>query len=92
MEILWTETALKTYLVVIDYLFEHWSLKEITSFENKVETLLDKILIHNELCPISKSYNFRKCIIDSNNSMVYFVNKNQIIIVTFIDNRSINSY
>ena len=37
MEIIWSETALKTYLKVIDYLFEKWTIKESNVFETKVD-------------------------------------------------------
>lgn len=49
MEIVWSETALNSYLSTIDYLFEKWSLKEIINFENKVDNLLEHILANNDL-------------------------------------------
>ena len=42
MEIVWSETSLETFFKVIDYLFEHWTLKEIKTFETKVDKLLEK--------------------------------------------------
>jgi hypothetical protein len=37
MEIVWSETALETFFGVVDYLFEHWSIKEIEIFEKNVD-------------------------------------------------------
>lgn len=54
MEIVWSDTALKSYLGTIDYLFEKWSLKEIDNFENKVANLLENILANNDLFLESK--------------------------------------
>lgn len=70
MEIVWSETALETFLRVIDYLFDNWSKIEINKFDEDVDNLLEKIVVHNELCPESKLNGYRKCIIDEYNSLV----------------------
>nr|WP_315151852.1 hypothetical protein [uncultured Flavobacterium sp.] len=88
MEIVWSETSLETFFKVIDYLFEHWTLKEIQKFETSVDELLEKISINNELCPQSKILGYRKCIIDTQNALVYSIISNKIFLVTFIDTRS----
>ena len=92
MEIVWSETALETFFRVVDYLFEHWSIKEIETFEKNVDSLLEKIETNNELCPESNLYGYRKCVIDEHNSLVYSIVNNTIFLVTFIDNRSQNIY
>lgn len=33
METVWSEEILRNYLGVLDYLFEHWSVKEIESLK-----------------------------------------------------------
>ena len=88
MEIIWSETALETYLKVIDYLFEKWTIKEINNFETKVDTLLDKILNFDQFCPKSKILDYKKCSIDANNSVVYTLVNNNVLLITFLDNRS----
>jgi plasmid stabilization system protein ParE len=90
MEVVWSETALETFFKVVDYLFENWSVKEIETFENNVDDLLEKLKTHNQLCPQSNLYGYRKCVIDQNNSLVYSLinNTDTIFLVTFIDNRS----
>lgn len=92
MEIVWSETALNSFLGTIDYLFEKWSLKKINNFELKVDRLLENILANNELCPESKIFGYRKCSIDGINSLVYLIVNNTLFLVTFLDNRSSNLF
>jgi plasmid stabilization system protein ParE len=92
IEVVWTDTALETYLKVIDFLFDFWSNKEVKTFEKKVDNLIQNIVSFNQLCPESKLLGYRKCIIDKHNSLIYHVIKNKLILVTFIDNRSQHSY
>jgi plasmid stabilization system protein ParE len=92
MEVVWTETALETYLNVIDYLFDYWTLKEIESFEIDVDKLIDRIATFKQICPESKLFEYRKCVIDEYNSMVYHIINNKLLLVTFVDNRSDNIY
>ncbi len=92
MEIIWSETALKTYLKVIDYLFEKWTIKESNVFETKVDNLLNKIQKFNQFCPESKILGYKKCAIDANNSVIYTLSNNNILLVTFLDNRGSNIF
>lgn len=43
IEVVWSETAIQTYLRIVDYLFIEWTRKEINEFEKDVESLLAKI-------------------------------------------------
>jgi len=92
MEIVWSETALETFLKVIDYLSDHWTAKQVKSFDENVETLLQSLTSQHHICPESKIYGFRKCVIDPYNSLVYYVSKDTIFLVTFLDNRSLHDY
>ena len=92
MEIIWSETAIETYLKVVDYLFEKWSITEINVFENKVDNLLNKIQKFNQFCPESKILGYKKCTIDANNSVIYTLSNNKILLITFLDNRSSNIF
>ncbi|TRX38103.1 hypothetical protein FNW52_04160 [Flavobacterium sp. ZT3R18] len=92
MEIVWSKTSLETFFKVVDYLFEHWTLTEIESFEKNVDDLLEKISVNIELCPQSKIFGYRKCIIDNQNALVYSIINNKISLVTFIDTRSQSIY
>ena len=92
MEIVWTETALETFFKVVDYLYIHWSNKEIETFEYNVDDLIERIASFNQICPESKLFGYRKCIIDEHNSLIYHVVNNILLLVTFIDNRSQHSF
>jgi plasmid stabilization system protein ParE len=92
MEIVWSETALETFYKIIDYLFDNWTEKEIVNFDNNVEALIQRIASHNQICPESKLFSYRKCIIDKHNSLVYHIVNNKLFLITFLDNRSLHFY
>jgi len=92
MEVVWTEVALETFFKVVDYLYDHWSNKEIETFEKNVDELIEKIASFNQICPESKLFGYRKCVIDEHNSLIYYVENNTLLLVTFIDNRSKHSF
>ena len=43
MEVIWTDTALETYLAVAGYLLDYWNNKELETFELKVNQLIERI-------------------------------------------------
>lgn len=92
MEIVWTETALETFFKVIDYLSDNWTNIEIETFDDNVNELIDRIATFNQICPESKLFNYRKCVIDEQNSMIYHIINKKLLIVTFVDDRSQHSY
>lgn len=92
MEIVWSETAIETFFKVIDYLYDNWSEKEIQAFDDAVENLIQNIANHNQICPESRLFGYRKCVVDPNNSLVYHITNNTVFLVTFLDNRSSNIY
>ncbi|MFN8267159.1 MAG: type II toxin-antitoxin system RelE/ParE family toxin [Chitinophagales bacterium] len=91
-EIVWSETALKTYLNIIDYLFIEWTQKEIITFETEVDTLLGHITSNNYLCKPSKISPYRKCIINKHTTLIYTVKNNVVYLITFLHNKSNHSY
>ena len=92
MEIVWSETAIETFFKVIDYLTEHWTEKQVVNFDISVEKLLQRLASHQHICPESKIFGYRKCVIDQYNSLVYYTSNNKIFLVTFLDNRSLHDY
>ena len=92
MDVVWSETAIETFLKVIDYLFEHWTDKEIQAFDDNVEALIQRIATHNQICPESKLLGYRKCVINSNNSLVYYITNKTLFLVTFLHNKSEHSF
>ena len=92
MTIIWSQTALETYLQIIDYPFEEWTEREVDKFQNKVSDLLERISSHNHICPVSKLLNYHKCLVVKQNSLIYTIQNNNIVLVTFIDNRAIHPF
>ena len=92
MEIVWSDETLKNYFKVLDYLFDNWSLNEIENFENNFDGLIERIKTNKEICPKSKIINFRKCLIDKNNSLIYQEVNGKIFLISLIDNRSSHQY
>lgn len=88
MKIIWSATAKRNFRRVVDYLYEEWSEKEVLNFKENVRALIEKISNHHALCPQSKFSNLRKCLIDKNNSLIYWFDSHSIFIVTLTDNRS----
>ena len=92
MEIVWSYEVLESYFKVIDYLLVNWTSKSIEKFENNFDELLERLSNHKEICPKSKLLNYRKFIIDKNNSLIYQEINDKIFLVTLINNSSSHSY
>lgn len=92
IKVIWSTTAKRNFKNTVDYLFENWTIREVENFRDKVEILILNISKNHSLCPKSNFYNLRKCKIDRNNSLIYFVEKQTIFIVTIINSRSLHPY
>ncbi|WP_411811105.1 type II toxin-antitoxin system RelE/ParE family toxin [Chryseobacterium scophthalmum] len=92
MEVVWSEEVLRNYFRVLDYLLENWSVREIENFESRFDDLILRLQNHKEICPISLLLNYRKCLIDKNNSLIYQEINNKIFLVAIIDNKSSHQY
>lgn len=92
MKIIWSATAKRNFRKVLDYLYEEWTEKEVLKFQKNVQSLIENISKNNSICPLSKISDLRKCLIDKNNSLVYWSDSQIIYIVTLIDNRSSHQY
>jgi mRNA-degrading endonuclease YafQ of YafQ-DinJ toxin-antitoxin module len=91
--IYWSPLAEETYLKTLSQILEHWSLKEAEDFEAKVNSLLEKLKVHKQLCPSSgKQKDLRRCIITPQTSLIYQIKNNTIELVAFFDNRSNHKY
>lgn len=90
IEIIWSPFAEESYLRILTYILENWNIKEAHDFENKVESLLERLKIHKHLCPASKiQINLRRCVITPQTSLIYQLKNDHIIeLVAFFDNRS----
>ena len=88
--VIWSKRGKDTYFLVLDYLIENWSEREVTQFINRVELVIKTIGRNPQMFPASSHYkNIRKALIDKNNSLFYTIDsyKNRLILLTFYDNR-----
>ena len=89
----WSPLAEETYLKTLSSILERWTVKEAEDFENKVESLLEKLKTQKRLCPPSaKQKSLRRCVIAPQTSLVYQIKENIIELVSFFDNRSEHLY
>ena len=92
MSIIWSEQAKISYEKIIDNLIEKWNTNIAFNFENLTNEILDKLKTSKKLCPSSKQSQLRKCVIHKNISLIYRIEKSNIELITFIDNRSEHQY
>ena len=92
MKIVWSVTAIETYLHIVDYIYFKWTKKEVNNFRQLVDQLLEKLTINNQLCPPSKLLNYRKCVVSKQTSLIYYIQNDAIYLVTFIDNRALHDF
>lgn len=92
MIIVWSEEARLSYFKIIDYLIINWNINIILEFETKINKLLDHLKNYEDFCPLSKKQKLRRCVIHKNTSLIYKINKNQIELITFIDNSTNHKY
>ena len=92
MEIVWSDETLQNYFGVLDYLLENWTIKQVEKFENSFDALIERLKSNKEICPKSKFLNYRICVIDEYNSLIYQEVNHIIFLITIIDNRSLNNY
>tara|TARA_R110002051_G_C8641043_1_gene486168 strand:- start:53 stop:334 length:282 start_codon:yes stop_codon:yes gene_type:complete len=89
VEIIWSIASEKSYLTIIEQLFEKWEIKFVEKFESQVNQLLDNITNHNHICPKSYILDLHKCVVNKHISLIYRVSKKgNIEIVLLIFNKS----
>ncbi len=92
MKIIWSEQAKKSYEKTIDNLLERWTIDIVFKFENLTNNTLDNLKKNKNFCPKSQQTQLRKCVIHKNISLIYRIEKSNIELITFIDNRSEHQY
>lgn len=89
MEIIWSEKAQKSYLTVIDQVFEKWGIQVVEKLESQINNLIDRIVNYNHICPKSNLIDLHRCVVNKHISLIYRVSKiNQIEIILLIFNQS----
>jgi len=92
MKIIWSEQAKKSYEKTIDNLLERWTIDIVLKFENLTNSTLDNLKKNKFFCSKSQQTQLRKCVIHKNISLIYRIEKSNIELITFIDNRSEHQY
>lgn len=90
MNIVWTENALRSYFVILEYLQNEWGNQVIQDFVFKTESVLSQIRLYPKMYESSESYkNVRKAFITKHNLMVYKIKprKKEIELLIFWDTR-----
>lgn len=92
-QIIWSPLARQTYLDILTFTIEQWSLETALELDEEVTTLLDKLIEFHHLCPPSiQQPDLYKCTITKQTSMVYEVKDDTIQLIAFFDNRSDHPY
>jgi len=88
LNLIWSPIAEVEYLNILKYIIKNWSVNDADNFDDKTNSLIEKITTNHKLCPKSNLANFRKCVVTSQTSMIYRLNSNSIEIISFISNYS----
>ena len=92
LNIIWSPVAEIEYLKILKHIIENWSVNDANNFDNKTNSLINKIATNHKLCPKSEIADYRKCVVTLQTSLVYRINSNSIEIISFISNYSNHQY
>ncbi len=90
MKIIWTENALKSYFIILEYLQSEWGDKVLQNFVLKTEHILTQVQQYPKMHESSEFYsNVRKAFITKHNLMFYKIKprKKEIDLLIFWDTR-----
>lgn len=72
LKIVWTLQAEKGLETVLNYLEEKWTVAEILSLEQNLQSLINRISKYPKICPETSKYkNVYKGLVDKNNYIIY---------------------
>lgn len=83
----WTIRAKNDYTLILEYLYAHWTKKELLTFTEKTNKALAQIAEKPEIFPASNKKKVRKCVLIKQVSIYYQIKKNEVELITFWDNR-----
>jgi len=92
MKIVWSKTAEKTYLNIIEQTLDKFTAKEAEDFMNDVDLILVSLKQFPEMFEQSKKLKCRKCVVNKNFSFIYRHTKTKIEVITFLYNRSNHAF
>ncbi|MDO9595282.1 MAG: type II toxin-antitoxin system RelE/ParE family toxin [Lutibacter sp.] len=86
LNIIWSDKAVEDVLENIVYLEKHWTKKEVDSFSDKIDTVLDKLSKGNLTFKPSGYKNIYEVPIIKQITLYYQIQENDIILVRFWNN------
>ena len=87
LPVYWTDIAEDCYAALVEYQAQ-FSIRAAESLEVKINDLVERLSIHNSLCPPSELLpRFRRCVVTEDISLIYEVLIDRIEIIAFVDNR-----
>jgi len=90
MKIVWTQKALSSYFIILDYLQAEWGAKVLQDFIIKTEHILNQILEYPKMHESSEQFrNVRKAFLTKHNLLFYKIKprKKEIELLIFWDTR-----
>lgn len=86
LNIIWSDKAVEDVLENIVYLEKHWTKKEVDSFSDKIDTVLEKLSKGNLTFKPSGYKNIYEVPIIKQITLYYQIQENDIILVRFWNN------
>ena len=90
MKIVWTKLAKITYIEVLENLKKRWTKKEMKSFNDLTNTLLEKVKKEQVVYPfVNEKLGIRKGVVHKNVSLFYKEDRknDKIYLITFFNNK-----
>ena len=83
----WSPAARTTYLRILEYLDERWTVKELKAFVKRTELVIKYICDNPLLYPYSLESDTHRCVVIKQISLFYRVRGSTVELLVFWDNR-----
>ena len=92
-KIAWSLLAQDRYKKILEFLIQNWSLQDAENFQKITEEKLHLLARFPHLGTVSEKNNlFRQFILTKHNKLIYYVQKDKLLIVEIIDTRQKEIY
>ncbi len=86
-EIIWSPQSEITFFRVLEYLYEHWTEKEVTHFIAATEKVINYIAEHPLMFRKTNRKNIHEALVTPHNLLIYKIYPAKIVLITFYDTR-----
>lgn len=86
-KVLWTQEANKNLSIIIKYLEDNWTKKEIEKFLKKLNKHISIIQSQPDSFPKTNNYNVRRSVVTKQITLYYSISQDTLNIVSLFDNR-----